>query len=419
MGVDELIRIKFPIALILIVSLGYGPLLGAGIEWLSAPSDQGRQIQGESYHPRLSKNGRFVVFQSKARLTPDDDNRQWDIYMVDRKKKTLSRIKYPGKEYANGAPEISSDGRFVVFHSYSASAVRGEPPRESDIVLFDALREDLTYITSDPNISISEGENLNPVLNKTGKVISFSSDASRFLSRQKNAFRAVYVFDLQKEKLELVSETEEGEPADRQSFQSILSHNGRFVAFKSAATNLDPSISDVSLSFHLYLYDRKKKKMDRIDSHAFGFDFEKKRVGQFAMDGKARFLVFEGFKKDMSDPFVAITVSDLYLFDRKSETITNITKDRFKGGAHSPTLSSDGRYLAFVFRGFEKEDSGGLIIMDRKKNQFQVVCNKSCDNPSFSDDGRFLVFESTDPRWRNGVQNEERHVYLMWNPFNK
>ncbi len=88
-----------------------------------------------SWNPRVSGDGRFVVYSSdKSNLVPGDSNQESDIFLKDRQSGNTERLSVNdmGGETSGGEssayPAISSDGRFVVFTSYSPNLDSTLPP---------------------------------------------------------------------------------------------------------------------------------------------------------------------------------------------------------------------------------------------------------------------------------------------------
>src|SRR5438093_3374390 len=95
-------------------------------ERVSVDSDE-VQATGRSLYPEISDDGRYVVFASDAsNLVRRDRNSVWDVFLRDRQLGTTERISVSssGAE-ANGdsagSPAISADGRFVVFASVATN----------------------------------------------------------------------------------------------------------------------------------------------------------------------------------------------------------------------------------------------------------------------------------------------------------
>lgn len=89
------------------------------------PGDNGQQ------HVRISRNGRYVLFNSYSRnLVPNDTNEAQDNFVYDRIRKTTRRVSTNSNgsqlSFASTAGDISSDGQYVVFftNTYSTSCLK-------------------------------------------------------------------------------------------------------------------------------------------------------------------------------------------------------------------------------------------------------------------------------------------------------
>ena len=100
------------------------------------------EANAESSVPALSPDARFVAFRVFAdNLVPNDINFAADVFQRDRQAGTTVRasLTSTGEQADNssGSPSISADGRFVVFES-GARLVPGDPEDfASDVYLCD------------------------------------------------------------------------------------------------------------------------------------------------------------------------------------------------------------------------------------------------------------------------------------------
>ncbi len=91
---------------------------------------------------QLSFDGRFVVFRSLAsNLVDGDTNREWDVFLRDRVQGTTERVSL-GSEGQQGPfggadPQVSDDGRFVAFTSFSSNLVPGDSNGVNDAFVRD------------------------------------------------------------------------------------------------------------------------------------------------------------------------------------------------------------------------------------------------------------------------------------------
>jgi len=390
---------------------------GAEREWISRPQWTAELVKGDSRRPALSRDGQIVVFQSEAPLVKNASTKARHIYSYDRKKKVLKQISPAKKKHIYGGPAITSDSRFIGFHVYPERVVKGKSPRTSHIYLYNLTKDRYEPVTIGWKGALHDGEALYPKFDWNGKKIVFTSNATNLLKDEKAPFRAVYLFSMKGHRMELLSKNREGDPANRTSVQPFISHDGHFVAYKSAATNLEPPLEETSLAYHLYLRNLKKDEQVRVDHMKWGFDPQKWRVGRFSMDQYGKNLVFEGFVRISSTIPPLDTSSELFLFDAARRQITMLPGQYLGKNSRGPVMSGDGRFVAFVFGGTSEDDPGGVVVWDRRSNLFQKIADGTCENLSFSFDGGALAFESPRSLRENGKNSDSLQIYVVSNPF--
>jgi hypothetical protein len=118
----------------------------------------GAQATRASSMPQISANGRFVVFASAAALVADDTHTCdvvtdpcSDIYVHDRDNATTSRVSVVtgGAQANNGSnnPRISGDGRYVIFYSMATNLVANDTNGLPDTFLHDRLSGATTRVS--------------------------------------------------------------------------------------------------------------------------------------------------------------------------------------------------------------------------------------------------------------------------------
>ena len=123
----------------------------------------------------ISTDGRFVAFESQARLVAADVDDLHDIYVLDRTTGQVT-LETSGSDDECNHPRISGDGRYVVYESRPSSAQAS--PR-ADIALRDRV-EGTTRLLSQSAWSTGEpfGWSRSPDISDDGRVIAFSSAAT-------------------------------------------------------------------------------------------------------------------------------------------------------------------------------------------------------------------------------------------------
>lgn len=140
-------------------------------------------LDGAVSHPQISDNGRWVVFQS-SQLLAGNTNSQ--IYLYDRETGS-NRLVTVGNAAGGGEadsryPQISSDGRYVVYESQAFGVTGGNLLPGSgtmNVYVFDAL----TGVTDCLSQSLAgaytgNGASGRPIISRDGRTVVFASYAS-------------------------------------------------------------------------------------------------------------------------------------------------------------------------------------------------------------------------------------------------
>jgi uncharacterized repeat protein (TIGR01451 family) len=212
-----------------------------GTTELVSLSSTGEQTDAYSTSPAISADGRYIAFQSNATtLVPDDTNFVDDIFVHDRLTGTTERVSVSSTgEQANGSsilPDISPDGRFVVFSSFADNLVPGSQVF-IQVFLHDRDTGITERISQDTFGNAGDGSSVFPSVSADGRFVAFESNAANLVA-DGNHESHIYLRDRQTGVTERVSENSAGEPADLLSGKPDITADGRFVTFFSLATNL-------------------------------------------------------------------------------------------------------------------------------------------------------------------------------------
>ncbi len=135
----------------------------------------------------VSADGRFVAFESWARLSPLDTNTLPDVYVLDRlsDRLTLESQSWQG-ESANGSsahPRLSGDGRYLVFESAATDLFPGRSlPGVVQVILRDRQTGTMALVSRGPDGAPGNRWSTNPDINDDGRVIVFESSATNLVS---------------------------------------------------------------------------------------------------------------------------------------------------------------------------------------------------------------------------------------------
>jgi uncharacterized repeat protein (TIGR01451 family) len=208
----------------------------------------GAEGNTKSTFPAVSGDGRYVAFASVAsNLVPGDSNGQPDTFVHDRQTGITERVSVDSagnqaNRGSGGFPAISADGRYVAFHTPSSNLVPGDTNGVSDVFVHDRQMgiTERVSVDSDGNQANWGGEGRPPAISADGRYVAFRSGASNLVPGDTNGVSDVFVHDRQTGITERVSVDSDGNQGNGYSDQPAISGDGRYVTFWSEAFNLVP-----------------------------------------------------------------------------------------------------------------------------------------------------------------------------------
>jgi Tol biopolymer transport system component len=203
----------------------------------------GQQANSLSYFAAISAHGRFVAFDSFAsNLVAGDTNHTYDVFVRDRMAQVTRRVSVgPGGQQANSEsaePEISAHGRYVAFVSDASNLVAGDTNNKWDVFVRDRRVQETRRVSVGPGGQQSNGPSFDPAISAHGRFLAFRSRATNLVTGDTNNKWDVFVRDRRVQETRRVSVGPAGQQANNNSFQPAISAHGRFVAFASDASNL-------------------------------------------------------------------------------------------------------------------------------------------------------------------------------------
>jgi len=261
---------------------------------------------GGSAKPRdISGAGRFVLFTTFASdILPGDDTHSLDLFRRDRLLGVTDLISttVDGKPISDNdiySASISDDGALVVFSSDAYNLSAGSPNRRQ--VFLRDMTLGVTVVISETAAGVdADGHCDYEQISADGRYVTFRSFASNLaLGGDTNNYGDVFVKDLVTGALERVSVSSHGLETDDQSNAMGISKGGRFVLFESYATNLVPG--DNNGAADVFLRDRWAGITRRVSVASDGDDFfpavggSISGGGKYAVYQKATLADFGGF----------------------------------------------------------------------------------------------------------------------------
>jgi Tol biopolymer transport system component len=233
-------------------------LSGVSLRNSSVPPSAGGN--GDSVAPWISSGGRYILFSSSANnLTPGDNSQLGlDIFLRDRASNStiLVSANYSGTGGGNGSSisaMLSTNARYVAFQSDASDLLPGDTNGVSDIFVRDLQTGTNILVSVAVGGVFANGASTDPVMTPDGRWIAFISAATNLVAGDTNGIPDVFIRDLVAQTTTLVSVGANG--ANSVMDTPVITPDGKHVAYFSTAKGIATGVS-ASSSGEIYVRDR-------------------------------------------------------------------------------------------------------------------------------------------------------------------
>lgn len=408
--------------------------IDAGLEIERADvRDANTESNGDSFAARISQSGRFVTFESDSTsLINGDANGQRDVFLRDRRNSLTTLVSYANSGLQSTAPSLSPDvsanGRYVVFSTTSANMTNGDTNGVSDIFLRDLLLSITSRVSVSTAGALADGPSSFPSVSADGRMIAFESTATNLVAGDTNGVSDIFVHDQLLGTTVRVSEATGAVQANGASHSCRISADGSTVVFVSDATNLvagdTNAVGDI---FHHSLASGTTLRVS-VDSSSAEADAASDNPEPSA-DG--RFVCFESLATNLVAGDTN-AVGDIFLRDITRDSTLRISVDSMGVQADAantnPSISGDGRFVTYTSdaTNLVSGDTNGnsdIFLFDRLSDSTERISVDAAGAQSngdslgcaISSDGRYTCFESDATNLTSDDTNGLRDIFVVPN----
>jgi Tol biopolymer transport system component len=314
---------------------------------VSVDSD-GTPFDCNSESPSISADGRYVAFTSCYQ----GSGAYWIAYVYDRHTGTLESA---GRGLT---PSISGDGRYVAYLR--------DDNQFRNIFVNDLITDHTTEVSRSLTGGQPNGNSFSPMISTDGRYVAFYSAASNLVNNDTNGVGDVFVYDLQTNERTRVSVRSNGAQANAESFLGSISGDGRYIVFGSAASNLVNN--DTNGLKDVFVHDRQTGETTRISISTNGTQGNgDSTLARVSTDG--RYVAFRSLATNLISGDTN-GVADIFMHDRQTGETRRISvgSDGLQANGASPapgggfSISANGKYLAF------SSDATNLVATENDTN---------------------------------------------------
>jgi len=248
---------------------------------------------------------------------------------------------------------LSGNGRYIVFNSNSPNLVPNDTNNAWDVFVKDretGIIERVSASMTGVQGNADSGMIYPASISADGRYVAFVSYASNLLPNDNNLAGTV-VKDRQTGTIERVSASSTGERGEDSGISPSISANGRYVAFVSLAANLVPN--DTNRRYDVFVKDRQTGILERVSVSSTGAQSEGDLYGYHnrpTLSADGRYVAFASFASDLVPNDTNNTI-DVFVKDRQTGTLERVsvssTGIQSILGSGGPFISANGRFVAF------------------------------------------------------------------------
>lgn len=399
--------------------------------WVERVSSSGSQGTGDSEPAAVSSNGRYVLFQSTASdLVPGDTNGTTDVFLRDRWAGRTERVSVgTGGNQGNSfsaAASMTDDARYIAFNSYATNLAPGDTNGQFDGFVHDRHTGATRRVTVSSTGAQGNERSFVAGFSGNGRYLSIVSDASNLVPGDTNQAADGFVRDQRTGAISRVTVSNTGHQGDNQSGtpQSgapALSHDGRYAAFMSEASNLVQG--DTNGSADVFVRDRRAGTTRRVSVSSAEVPGNYQSLGA-GITANGRYVLFLSDASNLV-PGDTNQYADVFVRDRWAGTTRRIVA-RLTGRSYpGASMSDDGRYVSFLSEASDlvPNDTNGwedVFVNDRRTGVTRlasvsaagVQANNFSSRAVMSRTGRYVLFSSYANNLVPGDTNTGTDVFL-------
>lgn len=214
-----------------------------------------------SFAPAISRDGRWVAFASADNFLTNPPTSGVNVYLHDTQTSTTRVVPAGGQGFPGaigGDPRLSGDGRYLVFRSTSSTLVPDDTNGASDVFVFDRVLETLRRVSVAADGTQADGESQYPEISADGRYVAFVSSAGNLVPGDANGRYDVFVVSLASGAIERIGNGN-GEPSP--GVPPGLSADGRYAVLQASPQGI---AAGPAASVDVYVFDRISRQLRTV-----------------------------------------------------------------------------------------------------------------------------------------------------------
>ncbi|MFK5984834.1 MAG: hypothetical protein QM479_05365 [Pseudomonadota bacterium] len=398
----------------------------------------GSQANAYSYYPDLSTDGRHISFASEAtNLVNNDNNNTTDAFVHDKNTGITTRVSVDSNgaetNQQSGLIRISGNGQDIAYLSADSPSFN-----HSDAFVYSSGQKirvhnntQGNYPQTSPSHSITSNSS-----SADGRYIVFSSNAFNLLASNMNEGTNIFLRDTLTNTTKLINSATDGSKADNHSSHSSISSDGRYILFESDATNL--VANDTNNTRDIFRYDTNTQEIIRVSMATGGVIESNGNSENPSMSSDGRYIIFKSVASNLvANDTNGSPVKDVFVYDTVTKNTNRVSVnsngDQGTGGksnnfiyGDSPSVSLNGDIFVFSSRytnlvNNDNNNVSDIFIHIKSTGETRRIsvdanggeANNVSGYPIISPDANYITFQSDASNLVSSDTNSTSDIFLL------
>ncbi len=243
---------------------------------------------------------------------------------------------------------MSADGRYLAFTADATNLVDGDTNGVSDVFVRDRETGTTERVSVASDGTQANGHSPSCAISADGRYVAFSSHATNLVASDTNGQEDIFVRDRVAGTTEIVSLSSTGAQATSLCWYPAISGNGQFVAFISSASNLVPG--DTNGAEDIFVRDRVAGTTEIVSLSSAGAQGDRSGYLYPSLSADGRYVAFTASATNLVTGDTN-NCDDVFVRDRLTGTTERVSVSasgaQGNGTSGECAISADGRYVAF------------------------------------------------------------------------
>ncbi|GGF45889.1 hypothetical protein GCM10011519_19700 [Marmoricola endophyticus] len=275
----------------------------------------------------------------------------------------------------SGSPSLSADGRYLAFSSTATNLVADDTNKATDVFVLDRATGRVERVSPLAEGSQAEGSSTYPSISGDGRYVAYATRASN-LDPSDTTHSSVVVTDRTTGSTRTIFTERDSWEGSQRTVRPVISADGRVVSFASGAPDVVPGDDDEAID--VFLADRETGAIQRVPAYLELAG----AVVTWSLSADGGVVAFEAPSYRVPGAGDSEASRDVFVWDRSTGSTQQVSVRAprtygYHGDSTLPQISANGRYVVYRASGMlvqgDNNGKADIVVHDRVAGTTRVL----------------------------------------------